>query len=149
MIVNLTVNTRPCTWEVQPDTSLADALRAHGLLSIKKGCDQGVCGNCTVWIDKVPMLSCSVLCARMEGRSITTVEGVSGEAEKLGFFLAEEGSDQCGFCAPGFIMQVLALKKECSAPVSEQELSHLLAGNLCRCSGYRGKMRAAIAYLNS
>ncbi len=115
MIVNLTVNTRPCTWEVQPDTSLADALRAHGLLSIKKGCDQGVCGNCTVWIDKVPMLSCSVLCARMEGRSITTVEGVSGEAEKLGFFLAEEGSDQCGFCAPGFIMQVLALKKECSA----------------------------------
>ncbi|NCC65464.1 MAG: 2Fe-2S iron-sulfur cluster binding domain-containing protein [Spirochaetia bacterium] len=148
MMVTISVNKKPYTLDVEPDTTLADALRTQGFLSVKTGCNQGVCGCCTVWVDEVPMLSCSLLCIRMEGKEITTIEGVAQEAQRLGAFLAEEGSDQCGFCEPGFIMQALAIKNQIKIPASEQELDHLMAGNLCRCSGYRSKIRGLASYLN-
>ena len=139
MIVKLRVNGREVRMDLDADTSLADALRAAGYVSVKKGCDQGVCGNCTVWVDGEPQLSCSLLAVRMEGKEITTVEGIQSEATVLGEYLAHEGSDQCGYCAPGFVMQVVWIKSSYPDGVDEEYLGELLAGNLGPCSGYRGK----------
>ena len=93
------------------------------------------------------MLSCSVLAARADGREVTTLEGVEKEAEAFGRFLAQEGAEQCGFCSPGFIMNVLAMERELENP-GEEEILEYLSGNLCRCTGYAGQLRAIVKYLN-
>ena len=98
-------------------------------------------------MDKKPVLSCSILAARADGTHITTLEGVSGRAEEFGAFLANQGGEQCGFCNPGFIMNVLAMEDELTDP-SEQEIKEYLSGNLCRCSGYESQLRAIKNYLN-
>lgn len=146
MQIQLTVNGKSACWQVAPDEFLADTLRRHGLLSIRQGCDTSCCGLCTVWLDGRPILSCSLLAARVEGRTVTTLEGVQPEAEAFARILAAEGAEQCGFCSPGFIMTVLAMKRELSQP-SEPEIIHYLAGNLCRCTGYMGQLRAVKKYL--
>ncbi len=148
MTVTFWVNGRKQAWEVLPDEVLADSLRGHGFISVKKGCGQGACGLCTVWVEEKPVPSCSVLPVRMEGKQITTLEGVQEEAAAYGRLLVEEGADQCGFCAPGLTMLVLAMKKELVDP-SEQQVREYLNGNLCRCSGYYGQIRAAMHYLQS
>lgn len=148
MQVRLCVNGRSVTWETTPSQTLADALREHGFTSVKCGCKQGTCGMCTVWLDEKPVLSCALLLCRLEGRSVTTVEGVEPKARILAEHLVAEGGDQCGFCAPGYIMTILAMEKEVFAPVSEEQVRAYLAGNLCRCTGYRSKLRAAVKYLN-
>ena len=140
------VNKKTFVLDVAPDEMLADALRRHGYLSIRKGCDTSCCGLCTVWVDEKPVLSCTMPAFRAEGREITTIEGVAAEAEKFARILASEGAEQCGFCSPGFIMTVLAMKKELPQPTEEQ-IKHYLAGNLCRCTGYMGQMRAVKTYL--
>ena len=140
------INGKTSVLEVAPDEMLADALRRIGFLSIRKGCDTSCCGLCTVWVNGKPLLSCTMPAFRAEGREITTIEGVSAEAEKFARILAAEGSEQCGFCSPGFIMTVLALKNELPQPTEEQ-IKHYLAGNLCRCTGYMGQMRAVKTYL--
>lgn len=146
MTVTLWVNNRQQAWEITPAEVLADSLREHGYTSVKKGCAQGACGLCTVWVEEKPVPSCSVLTARMEGKHVTTIEGVQEEAAQFGRLLVAEGADQCGFCAPGLVMLVLAMKKELKNP-SEQEVKTYLNGNLCRCSGYYGQIRAAMNYL--
>ena len=146
MQITTIVNKKTFVLGVAPDEMLADALRRHGYLSIRKGCDTSCCGLCTVWVDEKPVLSCTMPAFRAEGREITTIEGVAAEAEKFARILAAEGSEQCGFCSPGFIMTVLAMKKELSQPTEEQ-MKHYLAGNLCRCTGYMGQMRAVKTYL--
>ena len=148
MQVSLHVNGRPVTWETTLSQTLADALREHGCTSVKCGCEQGTCGMCTVWLDGKPVVSCSLLLCRLSGREVTTVEGVEPQARVLASYLVAEGGDQCGFCAPGYIMTILAMEKEVSAPVSEETVQAYLAGNLCRCTGYRSKLRAAVKYLN-
>lgn len=148
MKVTFWVNGRKQTWEVLPDEVLVDSLRGHGFTSVKKGCGQGACGLCTVWVEEKPVPSCSVLTVRMAGKHITTLEGVQEEAAAYGRLLVAEGADQCGFCAPGLIMLVLAMKKELNNP-SEQQIKAYLNGNLCRCSGYSGQIRAAMNYLQS
>ncbi len=148
MTVTFWVNGRKQTWEVLPDEVLADSLRGHGFTSVKKGCGQGACGLCTAWVEEKPVPSCSVLTVRMAGKHITTLEGVQEEAAAYGRLLVAEGADQCGFCAPGLIMLVLAMKKELNNP-SEQQIKAYLNGNLCRCSGYSGQIRAAMRYLQS
>jgi len=125
---------------------LADSLRKYGLLSVRKGCDTSCCGLCTVWIEGKPTLSCAVLAFRADGKNITTIEGVAAEAEEFARLLTAEGAEQCGFCSPGFIMTVLALKRELPEP-TEAEIVHYLTGNLCRCSGYMGQLRAVKKYL--
>ena len=140
------VNKKTFVLDVAPDEMLADALRRNGYLSIRKGCDTSCCGLCTVWVDEKPVLSCTMPAFRAEGREITTIEGVAAEAEKFARILAAEGSEQCGFCSPGFIMTVLAMKRELSRP-SEEEILHYLTGNLCRCTGYMGQLRAVKIYL--
>ena len=99
-------------------------------------------------MDKKPILSCSVLAARADGRHIRTLEGLQKEAEEFGRFLAEEGGEQCGFCSPGFIMNVLAMAREMPG-AGEEEIKEYLAGNLCRCSGYMSQLRAVKKYLDA
>ena len=146
MQITTIVNGKTFVLDVAPDEMLADVLRRKGYLSIRKGCDTSCCGLCTVWLDGKPVLSCTMPAFRAEGREITTIEGVAAEAEKFARILAAEGAEQCGFCSPGFIMTVLAMKKELSHPTDEQ-IQHYLAGNLCRCTGYMGQMRAVKTYL--
>ena len=146
MQITTIVNKKTFVLDVAPDEMLADSLRRNGYLSIRKGCDTSCCGLCTVWVDEKPVLSCTMPAFRAEGREITTIEGVAAEAEKFARILAAEGAEQCGFCSPGFIMTVLAMKKELPQPTEEQ-IKHYLAGNLCRCTGYMGQMRAVKTYL--
>ena len=146
MQITTIINKKTFVLDVAPDEMLADSLRRNGYLSIRKGCDTSCCGLCTVWVDEKPVLSCTMPAFRAEGREITTIEGVAAEAEKFARILATEGAEQCGFCSPGFIMTVLAMKKELSQPTEEQ-IKHYLAGNLCRCTGYMGQMRAVKTYL--
>ena len=86
-------------------------------------------------MDGKPILSCSMLAARASGHSITTLESVQEEAKIFADYMANQGAEQCGFCSPGFIMNVLAMDKELTNP-SEEEINRYLAGNLCRCTGY-------------
>lgn len=148
IIINCIINGTPHTHTIEPDQVLLDSLRSLGFLSVKGGCDTSNCGLCTVWVDEKPVLSCGVLAAGMEGKRITTLEGLEKKARGFGRFLADQGADQCGFCSPGFIMTVLAMEKELVNP-DEHEIRHYLAGNLCRCTGYAGHMRAITLYLEA
>ena len=127
------------------DTVLLDLLRKLGCYSVKCGCETTNCGLCTVWVDGKSRLSCSILAAGIDGKEITTLEGLQKEAEAFGAYLAAEGAEQCGFCSPGFIMNVLAMFRELENPTIE-EIKEYLAGNLCRCSGYMGQLRAIQKY---
>jgi carbon-monoxide dehydrogenase small subunit len=146
MRITLTINDKLVTWNVEKDEFLADTLRSHGLLSVKKACETNCCGLCTVWVEDKSVLSCTILSVRVHGKKITTIEGVPKEAEEFARVLTAEGSEQCGFCSPGFIMNVLAMKNELVNP-SEAEIIHYLTGNLCRCTGYMGQLRAVKTYL--
>lgn len=147
MDIQFTLNGRMVSARVDADTRLLDLLREKGCYSVKCGCETSNCGLCTVWMDGVPVLSCSILAARAEQHAITTLEGVQEEAAEFGRFLAAEGADQCGFCSPGLIMNVLAMERELEAP-TEAEILEYLSGNLCRCTGYMAQMRAIEKYLN-
>lgn len=146
MQITVTLNGRRCTDEVAPDMTLYSYLRQKGCYSVKCGCETSSCGLCTVHLDGRPVLSCSVLAARADGHSVTTLEGVQEDALEFGKYLADEGGEQCGFCSPGFIMNVLAMVKELPDPTDEQ-IKHYLAGNLCRCTGYQSHLRAIRKYL--
>ena len=146
MEIEFILNHKPVKFLVEMDEFLADTLRKQGMLSIRKGCNTSCCGLCTVWIDGKPTLSCSVLAIRANGKQITTIEGVSQEAEAFAQVLVAVGAEQCGFCSPGFIMTVLAMKKELVHP-TEADIIHYLTGNLCRCTGYMGQLRAVKTYL--
>lgn len=140
------VNEEKMTLHIQPDEMLATTLRTLGFHSVRCGCDTTNCGLCTVWLDDLPVLSCAVPTFRIAGHKVTTLEGVQEEAVLFANYLAAEGADQCGFCSPGFIMSVLSLKRQ-SVPVTEDEIRVALTGNLCRCTGYMGQMRAVKRYL--
>ena len=132
--------------EVQPDTLLLDLLRQMGCFSVKRGCETANCGLCTVLLDGRPVLSCSMLALRVQGKKVVTLEGMEKEAQEFGAFLAGEGAEQCGFCNPGFIMNVYAMLKELQDP-DEEQIREYLAGNLCRCSGFVGQTRSILKYL--
>ena len=132
--------------EVQPDTLLLDLLRQMGCFSVKRGCETANCGLCTVLLDGRPVLSCSMLALRIQGKKVVTLEGMEKEAQEFGAFLAGEGAEQCGFCNPGFIMNVFAMLKELQDP-DEEQIREYLAGNLCRCSGFVRQTRSILKYL--
>lgn len=146
MLVELTVNGKKRKVEIEPEEYLVDSLRKLGNLSVKRGCDTGCCGLCSVWIDKKPTLSCSMITVRALNKEITTIEGLQKEASEFAEILVSEGAEQCGFCSPGFIMTVLAMKDELNNP-TEEDIIHYLTGNLCRCTGYMGQLRAIKTYL--
>lgn len=146
MQIELELNGRATMLRVGKTEFLSEALRRQGLLSVRKGCDTSCCGICSIWLDGRPTLSCSLLAIRAAGRSVTTIEGVAAKAQEFAEILAAEGAEQCGFCSPGFIMTVLALKRE-MPQATEAEINAYLKGNLCRCTGYMGQLRAVKTYL--
>lgn len=146
MIHNFIVNGKSLNVDCDPGDALADVLRQAGYVEVKKACGTGNCGLCTVLLDSVPVPSCSVFAGRANGKSITTIRGVAAEAEELASYLVAEGVDQCGYCSPGFALMVIAMRNELRNP-SEDEIRHYLSGNLCRCSGYQGHLRAIVKYL--
>ena len=146
MEVKFQLNGKPAAADIEPDCMLLDLLRDMGCYSVKRGCDTTNCGLCTVLVNGKPSLSCAMPAARAEGKEIVTLEGLQEEAEDFGRFLAKEGAEQCGYCSPGFIMNVIAMMRELKVP-SIEEIKEYLAGNLCRCSGYEGQMRAIQNYM--
>ncbi|HCL01227.1 MAG TPA: (2Fe-2S)-binding protein [Lachnoclostridium phytofermentans] len=147
MQIKLWINGKMVTEDVAADMLLIDFLRAHGCYSVKRGCETANCGLCTVFVEDKPVLSCSMLVARVDGKKITTLEGLQEEAEDFGAFIADQGAEQCGFCNPGLIMNAIAMFRENPDPTDE-EIIQYLSGNLCRCSGYEGQLRGIKAYLN-
>lgn len=131
---------------IADDSLLIDFLREKGCYSVKRGCETANCGLCTVLMDGHPILSCSTLTARIDGKKIVTMEGMQKEAQEFGAFLAGEGAEQCGFCNPGFIMNVFAMLSEIEEPTEEQ-IKEYLAGNLCRCSGFVSQTRSILKFL--
>lgn len=146
MQIKLWINDKEFIDDISPDTILLDFLRSKGCLSVKRGCETSNCGLCTVLLQGKPILSCSTLAVRANGLRVTTIEGMQEEASDFGGFLADEGAEQCGFCSPGFIINVIAMKNELKNP-TEDEIKNYLEGNLCRCTGYMGQLRAVKKYL--
>ena len=146
MEVKFQLNGKPAAADIEPDCMLLDLLRDMGCYSVKRGCDTTNCGLCTVLVDGKPSLSCAMPAARAEEKEIVTLEGLQEEAEDFGRFLAKEGAEQCGYWSPGFIMNVIAMMRELKDP-SIEDIKEYLAGNLCRCSGYEGQMRAIQNYM--
>jgi xanthine dehydrogenase YagT iron-sulfur-binding subunit len=134
----LQVNGRAVPLSVEPRTSLLDALREHAdLTGTKKGCDRGSCGACTVHVDGRRVVSCLTLAMRMQGRAVTTIEGLAGNGELhpvQAAFLHHDGY-QCGYCTPGQIMSATALIEEGHAN-SPAEIREWMSGNICRCGAY-------------
>ena len=146
MEIKLWINNKLFQDNVEADTLLIDYVRSKGFLSVKRGCETANCGLCTVLMDEKPVLSCSMLAVRADGKKIVTLEGMQEEAKEFGGFLADEGAEQCGFCNPGFIMNIFAMLKELENPTEEQ-INEYLAGNLCRCSGFMGQTRSILKFL--
>jgi carbon-monoxide dehydrogenase small subunit len=149
-LIELRVNGRAYELATESSSLLLDVLRQDlDLTGSKRGCDDSSCGACTVLVDGVAMMSCTLLAASCEGQEITTVEGVSehGSLAAIQKAYGDWGGAQCGFCTPGFIMTVKSLMAENPDP-SEAEVRAALSSNLCRCTGYSQMyeaIRAAIA----
>ena len=146
MIVKFNLNGLDVEWLIKPGEYLIDTLRSHDIKSVKKGCDGSACGVCTVLVDDKPVLSCSLLTAKVEGRRVMTVEAIQDEAAELSACFSKEGADQCGFCNAAYALMVHALKKENPNPTDE-EIRDFMVGNLCRCTGYNGQQKAIKSYL--
>jgi len=146
--VRLTVNGRAMEGAAEPRTSLADFLREElDLTGTHLGCEHGVCGACTVLLDGEPVRGCLMLAVQVEGRSITTVEGLAepdGELHLIQQAFQDNHALQCGFCTPGILLTAHAYLRENPAP-SHEEIREMLAGNLCRCTGYHFIVEAIAA----
>jgi aerobic carbon-monoxide dehydrogenase small subunit len=147
--ISITVNGELRTAAAEARKTLADFLRDDlDLTGTHVGCEHGVCGACTVLVDDEPVRSCLMFAVQARGADVTTIEGLApdGELNPLQHALWESHSFQCGFCTPGFVMQITALLAERSQP-SEAEIREALSGNICRCTGYQsivdGVLRAA------
>jgi aerobic-type carbon monoxide dehydrogenase small subunit (CoxS/CutS family) len=150
-LIELRVNGRRHELAVEPSKLLLDVLREDlDLTGSKRGCDESSCGACTVQVDGVPMLSCTILAASCEGQEITTVEGVAdhGGLAALQKAYGDFGGAQCGFCTPGFMMTVKALLANNPDP-TEDEIREALSSNLCRCTGYLQMFQAIRAAIHA
>jgi carbon-monoxide dehydrogenase small subunit len=145
MRIAVTINGRAFEDEVEPRTLLSDFIRHQaGLTGTKVGCEQGVCGACTVQLDGEPVRSCLMLAIQADGRYLRTVEALAGDADPLHPLqraFQETHALQCGFCTAGILMSVEAFLRERPEP-NDAEIRGALAGNLCRCTGYRGIIEA-------
>ena len=143
LTVRLQINGTDREWRVRPGDYLLDVLRREGYKSVKKGCETGDCGTCTILVDGQPALSCLMFAAQAHGRKITTVEGLGTPASPhpIQKAFADAGAVQCGFCIPGMILSAKALLDEVPEP-NEQDIRRALDGNLCRCTGYVKQIEA-------
>jgi carbon-monoxide dehydrogenase small subunit len=146
--IEMIINDKPYTGLVEPRVSLADFLRDHlGLTGTHVGCEQGICGSCTILLDGESVRSCLLFAVQAHGASILTIEGLAGKAQsgdplhpiQQGFL--ETLGFQCGFCTPGFLMTIYEFLRENPSP-SEVEIRERLSGNLCRCTGYQNIVAA-------
>ena len=147
--ITLTINGRVYNVEAEPRKTLADVIRDEcGQTGTHLGCEHGVCGACTVLVDGEPVRSCLMLAVQARDSSVTTIEGLAdnGSMGPLQEAMRDSHAFQCGFCTPGFLMQITALLTESPAPTEEQ-IRDTLSGNICRCTGYEsivnGVLRAA------
>ncbi|MGN8896923.1 xanthine dehydrogenase subunit XdhC [Flavonifractor sp. HCP28S3_F3] len=150
-ILHCTVNNKPVEVGIDPRESLADTLRQRlGLTSVKKGCEVGECGACTVLVDGVAIDSCIYLSVWAEGKTILTVEGLqneNGELTPLQKAFVEEAAVQCGFCTPGIIMSAVEIVGS-GKLYTRDELRKLISGHLCRCTGYENILNAVERAVN-
>ena len=142
--VAFSVNGREVVRDLAPQELLLDVLRdSLGLTGAKRSCDVQVCGACTVLVDGLPVSSCCYLAVDAAGKEVTTIEGLAErpEFERLDEAFTRHAALQCGFCTPGMLLTVSALLEH-GGLEDEEEIKHSLAGNLCRCTGYRGILEA-------
>jgi xanthine dehydrogenase YagT iron-sulfur-binding subunit len=145
MHLALTVNGAARALDLEPRVSLLDTLREHlQLTGSKKGCDQGTCGACTVWVDRRRVLACLTLAMTCEGREVTTIEGLAqdGDLHPMQRAFVEHDAFQCGYCTSGQIMSAVALLEEGHAE-TDADIAEFMSGNICRCAAYPN-IRAAI-----
>ena len=146
-LITLRVNGQDRRVDVLHQETLAMTLRYKlGLTGTKLGCDRAECGSCTVLIDGVPHYACSLLTHAVRGRAVTTIEGLAGpggELHPVQQAVVDEGGFQCAFCAPGFIMTMVAMVNQ-DPGISRQEAAQALSGNLCRCGDYNKILNSAM-----
>jgi carbon-monoxide dehydrogenase small subunit len=145
MKIELTLNGRSRSLEVDPGETLLDTLRGAGCTGVKRGCEAGTCGSCVVLVDGVPRYSCLIFAASMGGRNVTTIEalGTPTEPHPIMRAFAEEAGVQCGYCVPGMVLTTKALLDENPQP-TEGEVKEALDGHLCRCTGYVKQIKAVL-----
>jgi aerobic-type carbon monoxide dehydrogenase small subunit (CoxS/CutS family) len=139
------VNGQAVVREVEPQELLLDFVRdSLGLTGAKRSCDVQVCGACTVLVDGLPVSSCCYLAVDASGHEVTTIEGLAQrpEFERLEEAFTQHAALQCGFCTPGMLLTVSSLLEHEELSADEEEIKRRLAGNLCRCTGYRGIVEA-------
>ncbi|HUI57934.1 MAG TPA: (2Fe-2S)-binding protein [Bryobacteraceae bacterium] len=148
--LHLTVNGRAKHWTIAPGDLLLDILRREGYFGVKRGCEKGECGACTVLLDGNPINSCLMFAAQAEGREVLTIEGVAqGDTlDPIQSAFLEHGAVQCGYCTPGMILAAKALLARNPHP-TEAEVREALAGNYCRCTGYLKPVEAVLAVANA
>jgi carbon-monoxide dehydrogenase small subunit len=150
-LIELKINGRTHELAIEPSQLLLDALRQDlQLTGSKRGCDDSSCGACTVLVDGIPMLSCTMLAASCEGQEVTTVEGVSehGSLAAIQKAYGDWGGAQCGYCTPGFMMTVKHLLAVNANPTDE-DIRAALSSNLCRCTGYSQMYQAIKAAIEA
>jgi putative selenate reductase molybdopterin-binding subunit len=146
MEVRLKVNGEAKQWTIAPGDLLLDVLRREGYFGVKRGCESGECGACTVLVDGQPINSCLMFAAKAEGAELLTIEGVAqGDTlSALQEAFLDHGAVQCGFCTPAMILNAKALLDRKPHP-SEEEVREALAGTYCRCTGYSKPVEAVLA----
>ncbi len=138
MMVDFVLNGKAVSCGASANVILIDLLRSElGVLSVKRGCEQGECGACTVLLDGRPVNSCMVLAVRVEGRSVATIEGLRDDPLMVTLREAfmEGGAVQCGFCTPGMLISAYVLLRDNPSP-THHEAKTAIEGNICRCTGY-------------
>jgi aerobic carbon-monoxide dehydrogenase small subunit len=145
MDIHVTVNGRPETWQAAPGESVLELIRRQDLTSVKRGCSQGDCGACTILLDGQAMRACLLVAAQLEGRALTTAEGLGSleTPHPLQRAFVDAGAVQCGFCTPGMLLASQALLAQTPRP-DEAAVREALDGNLCRCTGYKKIIEAVL-----
>jgi aerobic-type carbon monoxide dehydrogenase small subunit (CoxS/CutS family) len=146
MKLRFTVNGRPQAWSIAPGDLLLDVLRREGYFGVKRGCETGECGACAVLVEGKPINSCMMFAAQAEGREIVTIEGLAHDdrLDPLQEAFLDHGAVQCGFCTGGMVLSAKALLDRKPDP-SEAQVREMLAGHLCRCTGYKKQVEAVLA----
>jgi aerobic-type carbon monoxide dehydrogenase small subunit (CoxS/CutS family) len=146
MLTRVKINGEAKEWAIAPGDLLLDVLRREGYLGVKRGCETGECGACTVLVNGRAINSCLLFAAQTDGRELLTIEGVAhGDTlDPIQEVFLEHGAVQCGFCTPGMILNTKALLARHPDP-TEEEVRDMLAGNYCRCTGFRKPIEAVLA----
>ena len=146
--VSMTVNGKQLTADVENRTLLVQYLReSHGLTGTHVGCDTSQCGACTVHVDGLPIKACTILARQVEGKEVTTIEGLAdGDTlHPMQEAFRENHALQCGFCTPGMVMSAIGIVDRNSDSLDEKTVRHELEGNFCRCTGYHNIVKAILA----